>query len=53
MLIIFLNYVDLKQIDWQIFLQQKWVYLEPAENSSLGSAAMSSHVQVPIWQKES
>ena len=53
MLIIFFNYVDLKQIDWQTFLQQKWVYLEPAENISLGSTAMSSHVQVPIRQKES
>ena len=42
--------VDLKQMDCKIFLQQRWAYLVSAENCSLGSATMVSHVQVPAWQ---
>ena len=42
--------VELKQIDCQIFLQQRLVYLGSAENCSSGSATMMSHVLVPIWQ---
>ena len=44
--------VDLKQIDCQLFLQQKWVQSELAENCNLRSATMVSHVQVPSWQEE-
>ena len=40
----------LKQTNGQIFLQWKWVYSGSAENYSLGSAAVGSQVQVPIWQ---
>ena len=36
--------VDLRQIDFQLFLQHKRVYSGSAEN---GSATMASHVQVP------
>ena len=31
-----------------MFLQQRWVYLELAENYNLGSAAMARHMQVPM-----
>ena len=40
-------FLDLKQIDWQIFLRQMWVYSGSAENCNLGSATMGSHMQVP------
>ena len=33
-----------QQIDFQLFLQQKWVYSGSAENQSV---TMASHVQVP------
>ena len=39
--------VDLKQIDCQLFLQQKWVYSVSAKNCSSRSATMVSHVQIP------
>ena len=39
--------VNLEQIDCQMFLQQRWVYLGSAENCSSGSATMASQVQVP------
>ena len=42
--------VDLKQIDCQIFLQQKWICSGSAENCNLGCATMMSHVQVSTWQ---
>ena len=38
--------VDLKQIDCQIFLQQRWAHFRSAENYSPGAAIMVSHVQV-------
>ena len=31
-----------------MFFQQRWVYLELAENCDLGSAAMARHMQVPM-----
>lgn len=31
-----------------MFLQQRWVYLELAENCDLGSVAMERHMQVPM-----
>lgn len=40
---------DLKQIDCQSFLQQRWVYQKSAEICSSGSATKRSHVQVPMW----
>ena len=48
--------VDLKQVDFQLFLQQKKkkkkkkkekIYSLSAENFNLGSATMTSHVQMP------
>ena len=36
-----------ENINCQIFLQQRWVYLGSAENYSLGSEAMVSYVQIP------
>ena len=36
-----LRLFELKQIEWQIFLQQRWV--GPGENCNLGSATMVSH----------
>ena len=42
--------IDLKQIHYQIFLQQRWVCPGSAENYNLGSATMGSHAQVPAWQ---
>ena len=41
---------NLKQMDCQIFLWQKWIYSGSAENCNLGSATMMSHVQVSTWQ---
>ena len=38
--------VDLKQIDCQIFLRQRWAHFRSAENYSPGAAIMVSHVQV-------
>ena len=43
-------FVDLKQIDCQMYLQQKWVYLGSAENCNSGSATRVSHVQAPPGQ---
>ena len=43
-------FVDLKQTDYQIFLQQRWVCLGSAENCSLESATLVSYVQVPTRQ---
>ena len=42
--------VDLKQIDCQLFLQQRRIYLGSAENCHLGSASMVSQMQVPALQ---
>ena len=42
--------VDMKQIDYQIFLQQRWVYLGSAENCNSVSATMVSHMQVSKGQ---
>ena len=42
--------VDLKQVDYQLFLQQNWVNLDSEENCNLRSADFMSHVQVPSWQ---
>ena len=42
--------VDLKQIDFQLFLQQIRSYLRLAKNCSLGSATMASYRQVPAEQ---
>ena len=42
--------VDLKQIDCQIFLQQRWVYLRSAETCHLGSIIMMRHLQIPAGQ---
>ena len=42
--------VDLKQIDCQMFLQQRCFYLGSVENYNLRSANMASHVQIPTWQ---
>ena len=44
--------VDLTQADCQIFLQQRWVYSESAENCSSGSATMASNVQVSTKQEK-
>ena len=43
------RFVDLKQIDGQIFLQQRWVYSETAENCNSRSVNMVCRVQVPTW----
>lgn len=40
----------LKQTDWQMFLQQRWVYSGSAENGNLWSATMVSHMLVPVQQ---
>ena len=45
-----LRSVDLKQIDCQIFLQQRWLYLRSAENCNSVSATIASHMQVLTWQ---
>lgn len=39
--------VNLKQVDCQVFLQQRWIYSGSAENCSSESATMVSHMQVP------
>ena len=44
--------IDLKQIDCQLFLQQRWVYSGSAENCNLGSATMVSQGQVPTCQEK-
>ena len=41
------EHIEPKQIDGQIVLQQRWVYLESTENCSSGFVAMVSHAQVP------
>ena len=41
---------DLKQIDYQIFLQQRWIHLGSAENCNLVSVTMVSHVQILTQQ---
>ena len=43
-------FVDLKQIECQIFLQQRWVYLASSESCNSGSVPMVSHVQFPPKQ---
>lgn len=42
-----LQNVDLKQIGWQIFLQQRRIYAGLADSCSLRFATMLSHIQVP------
>ena len=42
--------VDLKQIDHQIFLHQRWIYLRSLDNGNSGSAIMERQVQVPAEQ---
>lgn len=44
--------VDLKQIDFQVFLQQGWVRLGSAETCSLGYGSMSGCMHVTRWQGE-
>ena len=44
--------IDLKQIYYQLFLQNKWVYLGSAKNYNSGSATMASHMQVPCTARE-
>ena len=39
-------FVDLQWIDYQVFLQQRWVYLGATENCNLRSAFLMSHMQV-------
>ena len=39
--------VKLKQIDYWLFLQQKWVYLESTMNWNSSFATMVSHMQIP------
>jgi len=39
-------FADLKWIDYQVFLQQRWVYLGATENCNLRSASLMSHRQV-------
>ena len=43
---------DLKQIDFQIFLQHIWVYSGLTENCNLESATMVSHVQIALTARE-
>ena len=38
--------VDLKQINCQLFLQQKWVYSSSAKNCSSESATIANRMQV-------
>ena len=57
--------IDIKQIDWQIFLQERWLSSESEEYCNSGSATMVSHMQSLTrdgellqrgkgsWQKES
>lgn len=45
-------FLDLKQKDWQIFLQEMRVYSGSAENCNLGSATMLSQGQVPTCQEK-
>ena len=42
--------VDLKKIDCWIFLQQRWICLRSAENCTLRSTTMESHLQVPTQE---
>ena len=39
--------VDIKSINYQIFLQQRWTCLGSAENCNVGPVNGSGHVQVP------
>ena len=38
--------VDLKQIDFQIFFEQRWVYSRSAENCCLVSVTKKTHIKV-------
>ena len=40
-------FVDLKQTECQIFLQQRWVYLESSENCDSGSVPTVSTCRFP------
>ena len=42
--------VDVKQVDCQLFLQQRWVYSGSTENCNSESATMESYVQIPPQQ---
>ena len=42
-----LPHADLKQMNYQLFLKQKWVYSGSAKYCNLGSATMANHMQVP------
>ena len=44
--------VDLKQIDCHIFLQQRWVYLGSTENCNSGSTSIVRYVQIPLVTRE-
>ena len=44
--------IDLKQVDCQLFLQQKWVYTGSTKNCNSGPATMASHMQVRAQQRE-
>ena len=43
-------WVCLRETDYHLFLQQRWVYLGSAENCSSGSTTMVSHMQVSAHQ---
>ena len=49
---IYIPSVDLKQIDCQIFIQQRRVYWESAENCNSGSAIMASYMHIPTCQRK-
>ena len=44
--------VDLKQIDCHIFLQQRWVYLGSTENCNSASTTIVRCVQIPLVTRE-
>ena len=49
---IYIPSVDLKQIDCQIFIHQRRVYLESAENCNSGSATVASYMHIPTCQRK-
>ena len=42
---------DLKLIESQIFIQQRWVYSRSAETEIQDLQPWTSHVQIPTWQE--
>ena len=47
-----INDCDLKQMNCQLFLQQRWVYSESSKNCNSRLATKANQVQVPTWQRK-